>query len=63
MELSPMEILLRLAAATLVGATVGTDRELRDKPACLRTHALVSLGAGLLTVIAIRLQSPAKQEA
>lgn len=49
------DIALRLIAATLIGAGVGLDRELRRKPAGLQTHALVSLGAALLTVITIRL--------
>lgn len=55
MELSSLDILGRLAAAALVGAIIGTDREVRNKPAGLRTHALVSLGAGLLTVVAVAL--------
>jgi putative Mg2+ transporter-C (MgtC) family protein len=49
------ELLLRLLAATIIGAVVGLDRELRGKPAGLRTHALVALGASLITVVSIRL--------
>ena len=33
--------------AVLIGAAVGLNRELRDKPAGLRTHALVGLGSAL----------------
>ena len=44
------EALTRLGAATLGGALVGVNRELRGKPAGMRTHALVSLGAGLVTL-------------
>jgi putative Mg2+ transporter-C (MgtC) family protein len=44
------EIALRLAAALLLGAAVGVNRELMQKPAGLRTHALVALGAALLTL-------------
>ena len=40
-------ILLRLAAAVAVGALIGLDRELRRKPAGLRTLALVSLGSAV----------------
>lgn len=43
------EILLRLTVATLFGAILGVDRELRAKPAGLRTHALLALGAALVT--------------
>ena len=48
----PLEVLYRLAAAVLVGCVLGVNRDLRDKPAGLRTHALVALGAALLTVTA-----------
>jgi putative Mg2+ transporter-C (MgtC) family protein len=41
------EIVLRLATATATGAVLGLNRKLRGKPAGLRTHALVSLGAAL----------------
>ena len=44
------EAFLRLGAATLAGALVGVNRELRGKPAGMRTHALVSLGAALVTL-------------
>jgi putative Mg2+ transporter-C (MgtC) family protein len=41
----------RLALAALLGSIVGVNRELRQKPAGLRTHALVALGAALVTVV------------
>ncbi len=47
---SALDVVLRLAAATLAGSLLGLNRELRRKPAGLRTHALVSLGAALLVV-------------
>jgi putative Mg2+ transporter-C (MgtC) family protein len=40
-------VLLRLGAAVGVGALIGLDRELRRKPAGLRTLALVSLGSAV----------------
>ena len=52
MELSA--VMLRLLAATVIGAAVGLDRELRRKAAGLRTHALVSLGSCLITVVMMR---------
>jgi len=45
------EIAERLIVATLIGSGIGLDRELRHKPAGLKTHALVALGAALMTVI------------
>ncbi|MDB5804952.1 MAG: MgtC/SapB family protein [Betaproteobacteria bacterium] len=44
-------ILPRLAAAVLLGALIGLNRELKHKPAGLRTHALVALGAAVLTLL------------
>lgn len=51
------EILLRLGSATLVGAVLGLNRELRGKPAGLRTNALVSLGSALLVLAGIGVAS------
>ena len=55
MHIPPWEAFLRLLAAVLVGAAVGFDRELRNKPAGLRTHILVSLAAALFTLITFEL--------
>ena len=43
-------VLLRLAAAVGVGALIGLDRELRRKPAGLRTLALVALGSAVFII-------------
>ena len=48
--MSYADVVLRLAAAVAVGALIGLDRELRRKPAGLRTLALVSLGSALFTL-------------
>jgi len=55
MHIPPWEAFLRLLAAVVVGAAVGFDRELRNKPAGLRTHILVSLAAALFTLITFEL--------
>jgi len=47
------EIALRLGSATFVGAVLGLNRELRGKPAGLRTNALVSLGSALLILAGV----------
>lgn len=57
------DILLRLTVATLAGCILGLDRELRDKPAGLRTHALVALGSALVTVTAFGLTNGANVDA
>lgn len=49
-----MEVVLRLFAATLIGSSIGLDREVRRKPAGMRTHALVALGSALVTLVIVR---------
>ena len=46
------QIAWRLGLAVLVGSVLGINRDLRRKPAGLRTHSLVSLGAAVVTLIA-----------
>lgn len=41
----------RLLLAAVLGGIVGLERELRHKPAGLRTNMLISLGAALFTII------------
>jgi putative Mg2+ transporter-C (MgtC) family protein len=52
-ELPLHQILLRLGAATLIGCALGLNRELRGKPAGMRTHSLVALGTALVTLTGI----------
>ena len=47
-------LLLRLGLAILAGGLVGLERQLDHKPAGLRTHMLVSLGASLYILISIQ---------
>ncbi len=48
-----IETIARLLLAVVLGILVGMEREMVHKPAGLRTHALVSLGACLFTVVSI----------
>jgi len=48
----------RLALAALLGGILGLNREIALKPAGMRTHALVSLGAALATVTGLALTLP-----
>jgi putative Mg2+ transporter-C (MgtC) family protein len=52
------ELVLRLLAAAAFGAGIGIDREVRGKPAGMRTHALVSLGAALVILVTVRVGPP-----
>jgi putative Mg2+ transporter-C (MgtC) family protein len=47
-----IQILLRVAVAMALGAVVGLEREISDKPAGLRTHMLVSGAAALFVALA-----------
>jgi putative Mg2+ transporter-C (MgtC) family protein len=46
-----LEIALRLILAAVLGGVIGIDREMRDRPAGLRTHMLTALAAALFTLI------------
>ena len=48
-----LELILKLIISIVLGAIVGIEREWTHKPAGLRTHMLVSLGACLFTVISV----------
>jgi len=50
---------VRLVAAMMLGGVIGLEREMRAKPAGLRTHMLISLAACLFTLIALRMISDA----
>ena len=47
------DIILRFTMATVAGGLIGFNRELRHKPAGLRTHALVALGAAVATALVV----------
>jgi putative Mg2+ transporter-C (MgtC) family protein len=47
-------VLGRLALAILTGGLIGLERQLDHKPAGLRTHMLVSLGAALFVLIGVQ---------
>jgi putative Mg2+ transporter-C (MgtC) family protein len=47
------EVILRLVLAVLFGALIGFNRSRHNKPAGLRTMALISLGSAAFTLIGI----------
>ncbi|MEH2288860.1 MgtC/SapB family protein [Nostoc sp.] len=49
-----LNISFRLCTALLIGAIIGLERQIRHKPAGLRTHILVSLGSALFTLIILQ---------
>lgn len=44
-------MLYKITLSAGLGMVIGTERELRDKPAGLRTHALVAIGATIFTIL------------
>ena len=48
-----IEMVLRVLLAAALGAAIGYQRERAAKPAGLRTHILICLGAALFTVASI----------
>lgn len=55
--LPPLDAVLRTFMAVVVGCLIGLDRELRNKPAGMRTHILISLAAALFTLITFELHT------
>lgn len=45
------EILIRITLAILLGTIIGVEREYKNRPAGMRTHVLVCLGACVIAVI------------
>jgi putative Mg2+ transporter-C (MgtC) family protein len=54
-DISDGETVLRVLAAVAAGACLGWERESSRKPAGLRTHILVTLGAAATVVAALKL--------
>ena len=52
---SPLELLLRLGLAVLLGLLLGLDREIKGHDAGIRTHALVALSSAMIMVSSLLL--------
>jgi len=48
-----LELFFQLALSVLLGGTIGLERELRNKPAGLRTNVLICMGATMFTALSI----------
>lgn len=49
------EIASKIALSAVLGAAVGAEREWTGKPAGLRTHMLIAVGAAILTDLSVRI--------
>ena len=47
---SSLELIIRVMVAVMIGCIVGSERERKNRPAGLRTHVLVSLGACIIAL-------------
>lgn len=45
------EIAIRVLASVIVGGAIGIEREYKNRPAGMRTHILVCLGAALIAIL------------
>ncbi len=52
-EFNAVTVIVRVLLAALAGALIGLEREFRSRPAGIRTHMLVSLGAALTTMMGV----------
>lgn len=50
-QLTYLEIIIRLVMAIIMGGVIGFEREYKSRPAGMRTHILVCVGATLLALI------------
>ncbi len=50
---NPVTVVIRVVLAAIAGALVGTEREKHGRPAGIRTHMMVSLGAALTSMIGL----------
>src|SRR5262245_43307692 len=60
MDLSTLDVGLRLGAAAMAGAAIGLNRDLTNKPIGMRTLGLVALGAASVAVAGIEVSGIAE---
>jgi putative Mg2+ transporter-C (MgtC) family protein len=51
--IAPIEMIIRLVVALILGYIVGLERQIRGQPAGERTHALVAIGSCLFTLVSM----------
>src|SRR3954452_12425538 len=49
------QVLIRLVLAAVLGGAIGLERELKRKPAGLRTNMFICFGAAMFTILSARL--------
>jgi putative Mg2+ transporter-C (MgtC) family protein len=56
-----LQLTLRLCLALVLGGMIGIEREIKKRPAGLRTNMMVSLAAALFTLLAMELISDSRE--
>ncbi|MEE9323017.1 MAG: MgtC/SapB family protein [Candidatus Aenigmarchaeota archaeon] len=49
------EMVIKLVLSAILGGLVGFEREVHRKPAGMRTHSLVCIGAALFTIMSVNI--------
>lgn len=63
LNLTLNEIIIRLVMALVMGGVIGTEREYKNRPAGLRTHMLVCLGATIIALTQVEIAATSLQQA
>jgi putative Mg2+ transporter-C (MgtC) family protein len=50
------DVALKLILSALIGAIIGPEREVHEKPAGVRTNALICMGSALIMIVSIYVQ-------
>jgi putative Mg2+ transporter-C (MgtC) family protein len=58
MSITIAELIMRLGMSVLLGSALGYERELRERPAGLRTHLLVSLASATFMLVSSQFPFP-----
>ncbi|ALS35876.1 MgtC/SapB family protein [Enterococcus rotai] len=62
-SLTVPEIIIRLCLAMLIGGVIGFERQYKNRPAGMRTHILVCMGATIIALIQVEIAATALQDA
>lgn len=62
-HLTVPEIIIRLSLAMLIGGVIGFERQYKNRPAGMRTHILVCMGATIIALIQDEIAATALQDA
>jgi putative Mg2+ transporter-C (MgtC) family protein len=58
MSITIVELIMRLGTSVLLGSAIGYEREMRERPAGLRTHLLVSLASATFMLVSSQFPFP-----